>query len=177
MSEFIGKNHTDLLQWLSQTWLQNGAPICFVEGFPGVGKSSLAIELMKLADREDRAAVMLPMPDVQANSIDDLLLSLSTELTWAGHDKLADAVAEGTSLEGALAVVLRRPVLIVVDEFQRALDPETGQLVEALEKLFINIARRPTIPGRMLFLTNRSLAQEQWSEPYEKRRIQKETSN
>ena len=171
MSEFIGKNHTDLLQWLSQTWLQNGAPICFVEGFPGVGKSSLAIELMKLADREDRAAVMLPMPDVQANSIDDLLLSLSTELTWAGHDKLADAVAEGTSLEGALAVVLRRPVLIVVDEFQRALDPETGQLVEALEKLFINIARRPTIPGRMLFLTNRSIAQEQWSEPYEKRRL------
>ena len=171
MSEFIGKNHTDLLQWLSQTWLHQGSPICFVEGFPGVGKSSLARELMKLDDRAGGAAVMVEMSGTQANSIEDLLLSLSTELTWAGHDKLADAVAEGKSLEGALAVILRRPILIVVDEFQQAFDSETGQLVEALEKLFLNIARRPMIPGRMLFLTNRSIAQEQWSEPYEKRRL------
>ena len=107
------------------------------------------------------------MPEGGANAVNDLLLDLSEELSWEGHDKVADAVKEGKSLEQALKVVLRRPILIVVDEFQRALLPETGQPIQTLEQIFQRIANRPNIPGRLLLLTNRLIEPgARWSEPY-----------
>jgi thymidylate kinase len=173
MSELIGQAHTLLFQWLSQTWLhEKGNHICFLEGFPGVGKSSLARKVMAAAEEySDWSAVMVNMPEDSSDPVADLLMDLSTELSWAGRDKLADAVKEGRSLENALKAALKQNVLIIIDEFQRALDPETGQLLDELEKIFQQIARRPTIPGRILLLTNQLIAQEAWSEPYERKEL------
>jgi len=177
MRELIGQTHTKLLNWLDQDWLHSGSAICFLEGFPGVGKSSLASALTEKVEGRDAGrgdkwtAVKVDMPE-GANAVNDLLLRLGEELSWAGHDKVADAVKEGRSLEDALRVVLRRPILIVIDEFQRALLPETGQPVKALEEIFQKIANRPNILGRLLLLTNRLVERDApWAEPYDVRRL------
>jgi tetratricopeptide (TPR) repeat protein len=177
MRELIGQTHTKLLNWLDQDWLHSGSAICFLEGFPGVGKSSLASALTEKVEGRDAGrgdkwtAVKVDMPE-GANAVNDLLLRLGEELSWAGHDKVADAVKEGKSLEDALRVVLRRPILIVIDEFQRALLPETGQPVKALEDIFQKIANRPNILGRLLLLTNRLVERDApWAEPYDVQRL------
>jgi MoxR-like ATPase len=42
LKNYIGKNRAENLNWLLNTWLTSGPPVCFLEGFPGVGKSDLA---------------------------------------------------------------------------------------------------------------------------------------
>lgn len=37
----IGNGYTTLLDWLSQSWLKDGPPVCIVQGFSGVGKTTL----------------------------------------------------------------------------------------------------------------------------------------
>ena len=44
--ELIGKGHAELLRWLTETWLPKGPPVCFLEGFPGVGKTTVARTLL-----------------------------------------------------------------------------------------------------------------------------------
>lgn len=172
MQHLIGHAHSELFGWLSKTWFREGPPVCFVEGFPGVGKSSLARSLMQVVQSQpDWVSVMVAMPEGETDPVNDLLLDLGSELSWAGHDKIADAVSEGKSLEHALAVVLRRPILIIVDEFQRAFLQDSGQPIKPLEQIFQKLANRPNIPGRMLLLTNRLVEQGQWSEPYVTRRL------
>ena len=43
---YFGANRQEMLDWLKNAWLMNGPPICFLEGFPGVGKSVLADEVL-----------------------------------------------------------------------------------------------------------------------------------
>ena len=178
MTKLIGQNHTNLLNWLSQEWLHNRSAICFLEGFPGVGKSTLGYELARQVSGRDAiggygkwTAVKVDMPE-GANAFEDLLLGLSEELSDEGHDKITDAIKDGKSLEQAFTVVLHRPILIVIDEFQRALLPETGQPLKALEDIFRKIANRPNTLGRLLLLSNRLIEQDApWSEPYVVRRM------
>jgi len=158
----LGKSHATLSVWLSQSWLKEGPPVCFVEGFSGVGKTSLARALML---NPGRIAVMVDMPDTGSDQFDDLLLDLASELSFHGIHEMANAVDSGTSLPGAFEGVLRSQILIVVDEFQRALDA-FGRPMSALGHLLERIAKNPNFPGRLLLLSNRRVARDRCSEAF-----------
>src|SRR6266478_4636794 len=143
---FFGESHAELAIWLSQTWLKEGPPICIIQGFSGVGKTSLARNLMK---NLDCPRVTVTMPDVESNQVNDLFLDLATELSLIGINEMAYAVDDGTSLSSALERVLRKQILIVVDEFQQALD-ELGRPINRLAYILDRIVNRPHFPGRML---------------------------
>src|SRR5947209_6335420 len=117
MQKYFGKSYSDLSVWLSQSWLKEGKPVCIVEGFPGVGKTSLSDSLLRLPGWK---AVRVEMPYAGSTQVDDLLLNLATELSSIGINEMANAVDSGTPLSSALQAVLRKPVLIVIDEFQHA---------------------------------------------------------
>ena len=139
--QYLGRRHAELSSWLAQTWLKEGPPVCFVEGFSGVGKTSLARDLLKNSGWN---AVMVNMPDAGADQADNLFLDLTTELSDNGLNEMADAVDSGASLSSAIEKVLRKQVLIIIDEFQRALLDDTGKPVKALEQLLERIANRPS---------------------------------
>src|SRR5574342_697421 len=96
---FVGKNHTELTGWLFGTWLKDGPPVCFLEGFSGVGKTSIARSLIKSSELRP---VMVEMPDTSSDQVDNLFLNLATELSEIGINDLADAVTEGKSIDQAL---------------------------------------------------------------------------
>ena len=42
----FGANRRQVLAWLTGSWIKGGPPVCFLEGFPGVGKSTLVEEML-----------------------------------------------------------------------------------------------------------------------------------
>ncbi len=146
---YTGKNRTELTDFLLQTWLKEGPPICFIEGFSGVGKTSIARTVIK---KSGLNAVMTDMPDASSNQTDNLFLDLATELSEIGVTDLADAVTEGNSIEKAIGTLLNSPLLLVIDEFQRAMTDEAGKPTNALIRFLGRLANRPNIPGRVSIL-------------------------
>ena len=159
---FVGKNRTELIDWLLQTWLKEGPPVCFLEGFSGVGKTSIARSVIKSSELRP---VMVEMPDASSDQSDNLFLNLATALSEIDIDDFADAVTEGKSIDQALGAILNRPILIVIDEFQRALG-ESGKPTSSLINFLGRLANHPNIPGRVLLLTNRIVEKSKWSEAY-----------
>src|SRR5581483_10822746 len=170
MQNYIGKSHADLLHWLLNSWLPAGPPVCVLEGFSGVGKTSLARTLM-VQSPKDMAAVMVTIPEGELSTVDDLLLDMATELSIAGHKEMADAVSRGGSLASALDETLRSKVLIVIDEAQRAFIPGSGRPFNSLEKILQRVANRPALAGRIFLLSNQLVDRGRWSEPYEIRSL------
>lgn len=158
----IGKTHTELSSWLVETWIKDGPSICFVEGFSGVGKTSIARQVVQ---RSGYDSVMVNMSEANADQVGNLFLDLATELSAIGIDDLATAVTEGKPFDVALSALLVRKVIIVIDEFQRALD-ETGKPARPILDLVNKLANRPRIPGRVVFLTNRIIERSKWSEAH-----------
>jgi hypothetical protein len=46
MTQLHGREHQALIDWLEHEWWLTGPSICVVEGFPGVGKTRIAEDLM-----------------------------------------------------------------------------------------------------------------------------------
>jgi tetratricopeptide (TPR) repeat protein len=162
-SYYVGKKHTELTEWLLQTWLKEGPPICFIEGFSGVGKSTVARTVVQDSGWD---YVNVDMPEVTSDQVDNLFLNLATALANIGIDDLSNAVMEGKSLEEILPSIFIRKVLIIIDEFQNALD-ETGKPVRPVMSLLEKLAFHYKIPGRILFLSNQTIERSRWSEAYE----------
>ena len=163
MYELVGRKHIELIEWLTNTWLPQGPPICFVEGFPGVGKTSVARVLM---GKVDIPTVIITAPDTQGDPIDDLFLDLGTKLSEVGYPEVADAVERSESPSVAFTRLLHKPLLLVVEEFQRVMAADSGKPVKSLAAFFDRLANRPQLKGRILVLTNRAVRRERWSEPH-----------
>ena len=52
LKKYIGKNRAENLDWLLNVWLKEGPPVCFLEGFPGVGKTDLARDFREFAEKQ-----------------------------------------------------------------------------------------------------------------------------
>jgi tetratricopeptide (TPR) repeat protein len=164
----FGQGHTELLNWLTNRWLKQGPPICFVEGFSGTGKTRIIAD--NLMTEPGWKAIKVDMPE-QSNPLDELLVTLAGESEALGYQELVTAFDAGKSLPKALTNLLRQKILIVIDEFQRAFPIGSGKPISSLEQLLSRIAQRPNLPGRILLLSNQLVERGRWSEPYEIRTL------
>ena len=170
VSKLFGKRHQIVLDSLLNDWWAQGPPVCFLEGFPGVGKSNAITPLLRqrLADQGVKV-VAIEVPQPGGTQFADLLLDLGQELALVGQEELAEAVDRfGNAREVALALlrVLQQPILIIWDEFQRLLGKKTGRPVEPLASLLARLGRNVEWRGRLLLLTNRSPRRGSWADPH-----------
>jgi nucleoside phosphorylase/tetratricopeptide (TPR) repeat protein len=146
---FVGAapNHTlrNLLRWLTEP-----APIFLVQGFSGIGKSRLAREL---SARAPQPWTTIWVDDTPSEGIEPLLLDLVGSLD---HQGLTRRLVPGANLMLGLQDALRKPVIIVLDEFQNIL-PEPGSNVDraGVQAFLQHVARRRG-RGKLLLLSNRS---------------------
>jgi len=147
-----------LHDWLSNQWLPSGPPVCVIEGFSGVGKSSLARALVQNAD--------LPAVFVQAVggslSLDDVLFEAAVAFDDVGRPEMAER-EDGNLLLG-LDDLLRRPAMLVIDDFDELLDVSTGLPPRDLWNLILDVSGRYKNYGRLLLITSRSLPEGPWQE-------------
>jgi glycosyltransferase involved in cell wall biosynthesis/tetratricopeptide (TPR) repeat protein len=133
-----------------------------VQGFPGVGKTRVARDLVAGVS-VPRAFVELPEGD--SASFDDLLMDAAGELEATGRPEIAEAIDRGTPLVDAFEHAMREQMVLVIDEFQRAFRGADGALLGPVDKLLQRLARRPG-RGRLLLLTSQRVdAAARWAEP------------
>jgi len=70
MTELVGTAHRQLLDWLVQVWWPQGPPVCVIEGFPGVGKTRIAEDLLGRLEASVPLTPMLECPSAGVGMID-----------------------------------------------------------------------------------------------------------
>ena len=162
--KFYGQQRETTLRRLVDEWLPGGPPVAILQGFPGCGKTQLAVSVAAKATRS------LDPVEPQTDSADpvlDLFFDLAFALEANGISNLVQEFDKGAkaNLGRALLEILRhQEILIVVDEFQRLLPNESTQppkeWATVVEQL--NVSIRPL--GRLLLVSNRSIKTARWCE-------------
>lgn len=166
MKQLFGTDHRRLLDWLEQEWWPKGPPVCVIEGFPGVGKTRIAEDLLERLGDAPSLAPMLDCPPAGVGLMDDLLLDLAEKLNEQGDSRLAEGLNQAT-----LRTILAEPVLLILDELQHGFQPGTGRPVPALCRLLEELSRGPRRRGRVLLLSSQDLERERWNERCEIRTL------
>lgn len=162
----IGKEHNAHLDWFWNAWMNGNSPVCFLEGFPGTGKTTIARELLERIVTSKLTAVMITAPETEKDPTDDLLLDLAMELNSAGRSELARAIENNRPLLDVLSALINDPILIIIDEFQRSMLGTRAITLGGFAKVLSTLANRKWLKGRILLITNRLVERARWSEPY-----------
>ena len=176
MKQFVGKNRAENLEWLTQAWLRNGPPVCFLQGFSGVGKTDLARDFRELADKAGmRPAVINEVADRATPDVLENLMELSEVLSRQGLPQMERVLFEQKSpnLAYALERALQQSVVIILDEAQRFFHPESGAPLPEMNGILSLLRNRQNLPGRLLLLSDRIVEETRWSEWIPKRTVTK----
>ena len=177
LKKYIGKNRAENLEWLSNVWLKDGPPVCFLQGFSGVGKTDLARDLRDLAEKQGKwkQAVINEIADRATPSVIESLMELSATLSRQDLPEM-EAVLFGEAnpnLAFALEKALQRPVLIILDEAQRFFEAGDGSPLPEMNGILSFLRNRPKLEGRLLLLSDRLVENAKWSEWIPKRTLTK----
>lgn len=152
---FDGMHEAELLSWLLGAWREDGPPICVIEGFAGVGKTSAA---QKARRAWDGPAVLVPAT-AEGTALESLLFNIAAKLEADGYPVVADA-AEGDFRTGVLEL-LRRDSLVIIDDFESLLAPDTR--VPPIDVMdFIADISQLGGRGRLMIVTGQSPAEGPW---------------
>ena len=175
--KYIGKNRGENLKWLMEEWLKKGPPVCFLQGFSGVGKTDLARDFRDLAEKLGNweHAVINEVSDRATPSVLESLMELSVILSQQGLPEMEEVLFEEPHPNLALALerALKRPVIIIIDEAQRFFRADSGTPLPEMNSILAFLRNRPTLPGRLLLLSDRIVEEARWSEWIPKRTLTK----
>ena len=129
MKQFVGKNRAENVDWLTNEWLKDGPPVCFLQGFSGVGKTDIARDFRELAEKAGRKpSVIHEVSDRATPDVLESLMELSLVLSQQGLPEMETVVFEQQNPNLAFAVekALLHSVVIILDGAQRFFRPEFG---------------------------------------------------
>lgn len=161
---FYGQQRDNVLNRLVNKWLPDGPPVAILQGFPGCGKSQLALAV---STKAPRSLDPVEPPLDSAEPAVDLFLELAISLEAHGSPGLVQEIDKGdkAKLDKALLNLLRHEqIQIVVDEFQRLLPTDKSTPPQVWAKLVEDLNNSPHAQGRLLLISNRFIKTERWSE-------------
>ena len=165
---YVGRNRGENLDWFLNVWLTNGPPVCFLQGFSGVGKTDLARDLRDTAEKQKcwEQAVINEIADRPTPSVIESLMELSATLSRQGLPEMERVLFEETNpnLAFALEKALQRPVIIILDEAQRFFKADSGSPLPEMNGILSFLRNRQNLPGRLLLLSDRLVENARWSE-------------
>lgn len=163
----FGDQHKALVEWLTGNWWQNGPSIAAIQGFPGLGKTAIAEQVVEQITGRVGGIVTVHFdcPDSTATLVDDLVLTLAEQLNAKGDDGVVEDLTDGIDADGVFRKLLDRPRLIVLDEAQRLMgEANTTPKNKQIGRILENLSRATASPGRVLLLSSREFGDARWEE-------------
>jgi glycosyltransferase involved in cell wall biosynthesis len=161
-----GERRQDLAAGLWRAWWEEGRGAAVLTGFSGLGKTDKVVRpLASRAIGNGRPAVLVDVPPNPMDLDKQLTALLVEELSLAGATVLAEAVGRQPSFSLALRELLRHGALVVLDEFQRLLQPSIARPAEPLATNLHRIATRPQDKGCLWLVSSRHV-DPTWTEPF-----------
>ncbi|MCP3785231.1 ATP-binding protein [Micromonospora sp. A3M-1-15] len=131
-------------------WIRDGPVVAVLEGFTGVGKSTL---VRKLAQ-----STSLPTAHVYGTTeslgVEDVLFELAAEFEHSGSDLMAKRIDE--NLIKVFDAMMRTECLAVIDDFHELVDPKTKLPPADFYNLLKRLATRHS-KARLLLVTDQRL--------------------
>ncbi len=160
----FGDKHNELVRWLHEDWWLNGPPVCVIQGFAGVGKTEVMHRFTDRLRASGAPVCKTNIPEGVQDDLADFWLQLGQELAEVGEAEPAQVLKRGedaAQVLGSVVGVLAKPVLLVLDEFQRLLDDD-AEPIRQFKRLLERLVQHSTV--RLLILTNRKPLPGRWSE-------------
>lgn len=162
--KFHGRQRSEFLNFFTADWLPRGPAVAILQGFPGCGKTQLALAV---AAKSPNSLNPIAPESASQDSSMDLLKALAMALNnngipdvWNELDKGADS-----NLFNALLRVLRREkILIIIDEFQRLFTDKDTHPPDSWQHLVENLNNSVRPAGRLLLISNRYVKTSPWCE-------------
>lgn len=143
-----------------------GRAAVLITGVSGVGKSDRLVRpLIDRSCEQGRTAIRIIVPQSPLSIDAELCALLINELRDMGQEDLAQACEKLVGFSSVAKTVLRQGALIVIDEFQRLLEPISTLPIPAWATSFSKLATRPVDGGCLWLVSNREVAPE-WTEPF-----------
>lgn len=167
--QLFGEQHRAICEWLVGDWWQKGPPVAAIQGFPGIGKTEIALRAITEFKKAhaNLPAVLFDCPESKTGLADDLLLTLAEEIAAAGDTDLVKCLEAGEDVDLIFAKLLVPPRLIVLDEAQRLLIGSTADVSPAIAAILERLSRTAGAKGRFLLLSNRDFGNARWTERIE----------
>jgi len=169
----FGKKHQALTTWLEDGWWSNGPPVCVISGFPGTGKTKIAVDAMNALKQAQPTLPIAYFNCVESKSdqADDLLLTITEELAADGDREPLERLERGEDVAAIFSRILAQPRLIIADEAQRLLVGSTGAMPKATASYLERWSQTVGASGRLLLLTSREFDFARWTGQVELRNI------
>jgi glycosyltransferase involved in cell wall biosynthesis len=161
-----GARRQQVAAGLWTAWRVEGRGAAVLTGFSGIGKSEHVVRpLVARARSEGISAVHIDVPLYPTDLDQELAGLLVEEFVLIGDGSLAEVVRNQPSFAAALATLLSRGALVVIDEFHRMLDRSNSRPLDPLASKFEKLARRGRDDGCLWLVANR-LIDPVWTEPF-----------
>jgi tetratricopeptide (TPR) repeat protein len=169
----FGSQHQALAEWLATRWWSEDIPVAIIQGFPGIGKTEIALQAMHSikASHPDLPACIFRCPDTKVALADDLLLTIAEELADNGDGEILDRLERGEDTASIFAQLLTTPRLLVIDEAEKLTIGSTGKVSAPVCALLKKWADTEDAVGRLLLLSLREFEEDVWLKRVEIRRI------
>jgi hypothetical protein len=169
----FGSQHQALVEWLATRWWSEDIPVAIIQGFPGVGKTEIALQAMHRikASHPDLPTCIFHCPDTKVALADDLLLTIAEELSDHGDGELLDRLERGEDTASIFTQLLTTPRLLIIDEAENLAIGSTGKLPAPVSALLKKWADTEDAAGRLLLLSLREFEEDVWLKRVEVRRI------
>lgn len=161
-----GEGRQQLAAQLWATSQPGGRAAALITGASGVGKSDRLVRpLLERARAQKRIALHIDVPYSPLSIDAELCALVISELRESGMNDLALECERLTGFAAVARQVLKKGALVVVDEFQRLLEPGSALPIAEWRAALGKLATRPADGGCLWLASNREVAPE-WAEAF-----------